>query len=246
MLNRIRTNPLKYLKIGTIAFLISDLFQEALSILNYGASSARDLLMYAVYAAAPILFLVYLFVGYPKNKSHVLLPISCIVHSAYFLWICIKNRDMLSMLVSRGSVVWIPHNIWSLLNLWLYVFLFFYWVLVVFAFAAHALNGFTKFKYLRVSRILGVLPFACKAMYAVCNLFFGHSGYSLLTNLLTLFGALVSAAVWFIFWFWGVSALPAAATANPRLYALWQQLERGEITAEEYDRRRNEPTYPYQ
>lgn len=222
--NSLLQKPLNWVRGGFIAHLVLSLASNLYST----PLAAWRLLAWLSYVPV-VLFLLYLFVGYPKNPRHPLLLATFISQAMYRVFWHYGNREFIWILVDGlGS--------FSLYEVYLDTFLLFNLTVVVMA-VAGIINYATRFKYLRVSLVAVIVSGAVCTVYQGVGLWVNHLmlysiGY--FVSMLLYHAALV------LFW-WRV-AVPrtAAANANPRLYALWQQLDRGQISAEEYDRRRAE------
>lgn len=231
--NSLLQKPLNWVRGGVIAHLVLTLVYNVCraSMMGYRINP----IVFPLMLAAQILFLLYLFVGYPKNPRHPLLLAAMIAQGAQGLIAFYSNRALLMYLK-----IITPHMFSG--GIW-FIHWFYYCVmalgapLMVVAAVVHIVNYAKRFRYCRLSLVAVIACGALEFMnYAIDIWLAGVYVYNIFSTVLTI----IYHAALVLFW-WRV-AVPrtAAANANPRLYALWQQLDRGQISAEEYDRHRAE------
>ena len=232
--NSLLQKPLNWVRGGVIAHLALTLVYNVYraSMMGYRINPV----VFPLMLAAQSLFLLYLFVGYPKNPRHPLLLAAMIAQGAQGLFAFYNSRALLMYLkiitphMVSGGIGWF-------INGFYYCVMALVAPLMVVAAVVHIVNYAKRFRYCHLSLVAVIACGALEFMnYAIDIWLAGVYVYNIVSTVLTI----IYYAAMALFW-WRV-AVPrtAAANANPRLYALWQQLDRGQISAEEYDRRRAE------
>ncbi|MBQ2774290.1 MAG: SHOCT domain-containing protein [Clostridia bacterium] len=244
-MNNIKNNPLKYIKLFSIIFLVSSLvLRIILTFLQSGEINFQFIIptfLVTLLSYIPfILFMVYIFTCYSKNKNHILLTISYIILALINLSSVISN---FSSIASLKYLLYNPSN--QIIYYFTRQILSVVFSIIVLAFTIfYVADCISKFKHLKTSQKLITLQLILTAINNLAStiliVIMGNTPpFTIIFSFLTGLMGLLSPLSYYIFWKYGVSATSATPTENA-LYAIKKQFDSGIITEEEYNQKKTE------
>lgn len=238
-MNSIKNNPLKYLKIFSLIYIIlnvilrivymairTDLYADYIYFNNtmFVLSVFGMLLSYAPF----VMFMVYIFACYSKNRNHILLTIAYILSAVIGLITLVVNLSTLKNI-----------NYWTLRQSYTIVSCIFSVVSLAFT-VFYIVDCCSKFKYLKISQKLITIQLIFNVFYITTNIFTAKAITAIITvSWLLNITYLISLFTYYIFWKYGVSAASAESTENA-LYDIKKQFDDGIITEQEYNQKKTE------
>jgi len=221
MIAKIKENPIKYVKLFSLLFLITNVLARLLYYLVvalvYSESITPAMLVGVITAnITPILFLIYIFVFYGTNKSQVLLPITYVVSVV---------MGLLNMTQGVGNFV---SFLFSLVGLGISVFLI--------------IDCFSNFKRLNISKKLVIISAGVSCLSILVNflvsLVNGYWAYGIyLSSHLISLTSLLSMIAYIIFWNFAIDKRNVSVFEYD-LIELKKQFDNGNITEAEYNEKK--------
>lgn len=235
-MSRIKENPIKYVRLFSMIYLIAFLVLRILYYVISGYPIDAPTLLGLLLSVIPMsLFLVYTYKFYGTKKSQILLPLSYIVSLAINLFSTLVNirrvhNGVLYFLFGYSGGI-IISLLFQLISLGISVFLIY--------------DCFNNFKSLKISKKLVIISAIISILSTFGNtlssLIFGITIFSVFTviTLLTNLTSLLSYFAYIIFWKFAVDKRNISPLEYD-LLSLKQSYEKGEITEEQYTIKRAE------
>lgn len=241
MIERIKENPIKFVKYFSLTYIIASLLMTILYYLIIGrvAFSLATLLGVVISKTPIILFLVYAWKFYGTNKTQVLLSLSyglSLVLSFFALIQNIRNLryityyNSFAMAARYGMVDYILNILFGFIGLGITIFLF--------------VDCLSKFKRLHISKKLVIINAATSVFSFIVGIitdliFSGSftivSVVAILMNLCMVF----SLSAYIIFWNLAIDKRNTSPM-EMNLKELKELYENGKITSDEYSRKKAE------
>ena len=236
-MNSFKSNPLKYLKLFSIIYFVANfvlrLVVQLLSKYSGGMTVASLFAMVLTYLPF-VLFMVYIFACYTKNKHHSLLTTSYIVNAVVTFITLISTISVLkyfkhytfSELIRYGYISNILNPVFSGIAL---VFVVFYIV-----------NCISKFKYSKAVQTLVIIQFILGLISVAIGIITSNTvTFTTVLSWLASITSLLPTLTYYIFWKYGILVTSTTPTENA-LYNIKKQLDDGKITEQEYNQRKTE------
>lgn len=241
-MDKLRNNPLKYIKILTLIYLASSIILDTL---HYSVLALMlpltigDIFGFLVSYIPFVLFTFYIFKFYLKNRSHLLLTLTYGISALFGMITLISNIAQLKYIFY-----------WDTFQQWLYygcvekIISVIFGVIILAITIFNTVNCIAKFKYLRASQTLILL----QAIMTVISISITISIHIIVGKPITFLAitgwfmnltSLISMSAYVVFWKFGVSATSTTPTENA-LYTIKKQLDEGIISVEEYNTKKEE------
>lgn len=233
-MNSIKRNPGIFIKLFGLLYLtisfIEIVYNYILYKFVYGLNVPLGRAILWTIAYVPyVLFLVYIFAFYKKKRNHILLPIAYILLGLQQILSLIVNIKVLSndwgWFDSFGEMLRYEYSyiLSALSGIIMLAFIVFYIV-----------DCFSKFKFLRISKILILIQAGLSIGFILLNVIFNITYWKSI-NIVSAVFSLVSTTfcmlAYIIFWRCGVTT---TTSIESDLYELKRQLDKGRITEEEF------------
>ena len=231
-MSNVRNNPIKYLKIFSLVYLISSFGLELIYCTIAGCyyfNIIFDLLSYVPF----IIFTVYLFSFYEKNRKHISLITVYVVSAIGSVLLLIRHNNFCKLRAFDNPM----DNIYYFVGITYFAMDFIFSVL-------YLVDCISKFKYIKYSQKIVTVQLVAKPIYIlitiVSDMVFEMelSNMSLFPILLRTLG-LLSVYTFFVFWKYGVTATSTTPIENA-LYDIKKQFDNNIITEQEYNQRKKD------
>lgn len=243
-MDKIKNNPLKYIKIFVLVYFVSNITLEILRysmldlLLNFPITVKTVLCLVISYIPF-LIFTLYIFKFYNKNKSHILLTITYGISALFGMITLISNISQLKYMFY-----------WETFQQWLYygcieqIIRTIFGTIVLAITIFNTVNCITKFKFLRASQILitiqAILTIILFLITVIIHIITGKAiTVFTITGWLMNLTSLISMFAYVVFWKFGVSATSTTPTENA-LYSIKKQLDEGIIDMDEYNSKKTE------